>query len=88
MYWSLMGVKGLCNSLHFIVADSSSFLGCKTRRGQDASWGVSILLCRNKEVSSRKLVKTLLIKTNKYPSIVYVIDIYVRMQGFAITYHE
>ena len=32
-------------------------------------------------------MKTLLIKTNKYPSIVYVIDIYVRMQGFGITYH-
>ena len=44
--------------------------------------------CPNNEVVSRKLVKTLVIKTNKYPSIVYVIDIYVRMQGFDITYHE
>ena len=44
--------------------------------------------CPNNEVVSRKLVKTLVIKTNKYPSIVYVIDIYVRMQGFDITYHK
>ena len=44
--------------------------------------------CPNNEVVSRKLVKTLVIKTNKYPSIVYVIYIYVRMQGFDITYHE
>ena len=44
--------------------------------------------CPINEVVSRRLVKTLVIKTNKYPSIVYVIYIYVRMQGFDITYHE